>query len=95
MDPLDTLHNTEPACQLNWGLTIFWHLASADHVHLAMGCSIDRSREELALSYLSNCAYACEMKAVFRFGYYVGTIGEYDRGAVVLRPGSTGTSPVG
>jgi len=54
----------------------------ADHLHMTMGCLIERSPEDLALAYLNNCAYACGMKAVFRFGYYVGTIGEYDRGAV-------------
>ena len=54
----------------------------ADHIHLTMGCPIDRSPEEIALGYLNNCAYACGMKRVFRFSYYVGTIGEYDRGAV-------------
>ena len=42
----------------------------------------DRSPEEVALSYLNNGAYACGMKPVFQFGYYAGTIGEYDRGAV-------------
>ena len=54
----------------------------ADHVHVTMGCPIGRSPEEVALSYLNNCACACGMKPVFQFGYYVGTIGEYDRGAV-------------
>jgi REP element-mobilizing transposase RayT len=53
-----------------------------DHVHLTMGCAIDRSPEEIALAFLNNCAYALGMKPVFQFGYYVGTIGEYDRGAV-------------
>ena len=55
----------------------------ADHLHLTIGCPIDRSPQEVALGYLNNCAYACGMKPVFRFSYYVGTIGEYDRGAVV------------
>ncbi|MHC4399899.1 MAG: transposase [Planctomycetota bacterium] len=54
----------------------------ADHIHMTMGCPLDRSPEEVALGYLNNCAYACVMKPVFQFGYYVGTIGEYDRGAV-------------
>jgi REP element-mobilizing transposase RayT len=53
-----------------------------DHIHMTMGCPIDHSPEAVALAYLNNCAYACGMKPVFRFGYYVGTIGEYDRGAV-------------
>ena len=54
-----------------------------DHIHLTMGCAIERSPEEIALAYLNNGAYACGMKAVFQFGYYVGTFGEYDRGAVL------------
>jgi len=54
----------------------------ADHLHLTLGCPIDQSPEEIALGYLNNCTYACGMKPVFRLGYYVGTIGEYDRGAV-------------
>jgi len=54
----------------------------ADHIHMTMGCPIDRSPQEVALGYLNNCAYACGMKPVFQFSYYVGTFGEYDRGAV-------------
>ncbi len=54
----------------------------ADHMHLTMGCGIEESPEEIVLGYLNNCAFACGMKRVFRASYYVGTIGEYDRGAV-------------
>ena len=54
----------------------------ADHVHLTLGCVIDQSPEEIALGFLNNCAYAVGMKPIFQFGYYAGTIGEYDRGAV-------------
>lgn len=53
-----------------------------DHLHLTLGCPIEESPEEIALSFLNNCAYAVGMKPVFQFGYYAGTIGEYDRGAV-------------
>jgi len=54
-----------------------------DHIHLTLGCPIDQSPETIAISFLNNCAYAVGMKPVFQFGYYVGTIGEYDRGAVL------------
>jgi REP element-mobilizing transposase RayT len=54
-----------------------------DHIHMAMGCPIDRSPEDVALGYLNNCSFACGMKPVFQFGYYVGTFGEYDRAAVL------------
>lgn len=55
----------------------------ADHIHLAIGCEVNQSPQEVALSYLNNLAYAVGMKPYFQFGYYVGTFGEYDRGAVV------------
>ena len=55
----------------------------ADHIHLTLGCQIDESPEEVALGYINNCAYACGMKPAFQFSYYAGTIGEYDRGAVL------------
>jgi len=53
-----------------------------DHVHLVVGCDVKESPAEVALSYMNNIAYALGMQAVFRYSYYVGTIGEYDRGAV-------------
>jgi len=54
----------------------------ADHVHLTLGCGVGESPEQVVLGYMNNCAYACGMTPEFRFSYYVGTIGEYDRGAV-------------
>jgi len=53
-----------------------------DHIHVAMGCPEGQSPEEVALSYMNNCAHACGMKPVLRPSYYVGTFGEYDLGAV-------------
>jgi REP element-mobilizing transposase RayT len=54
----------------------------ADHIHLAIGCDLSEPPEEVALAYLNNLAYAHGMTALFRFGYYVGTFGEYDMGAI-------------
>lgn len=53
-----------------------------DHVHLTLGCGIGDSPEEVAIGYLNNCAYAIGMKPLYQYSYYVGTFGEYDRGAV-------------
>ncbi len=55
-----------------------------DHVHLALGCNLDESPAEVALSYMNNLAYACGQKRVFAFGFYVGTFGEYDLGVTWL-----------
>jgi REP element-mobilizing transposase RayT len=54
----------------------------ADHVHLALGCPLEASPTEVALVFLNNLAYAHGMKAVYQFGAYVGTFGEYDQNAV-------------
>jgi REP element-mobilizing transposase RayT len=53
-----------------------------DHVHLTIGCDLVESPEQVALSYLNNLAFAVGMKSFFEYGYWVGTFGEYDLGAV-------------
>ena len=54
----------------------------ADHLHLTLGCDVSESPEEVALGYMNNLAYAHGMRRVYQFGYYVGTFGQYDLGAV-------------
>ncbi len=56
-----------------------------DHIHLAVGCRLDQSPAEVALGYMNNLAYAVGQTAIFRYGFYVGTFGEYDLG--VIPPG--------
>ena len=51
-----------------------------DHVHLALGCDVTEPPGEVAFSYMNNLAYVCGMKRAFAFGFYVGTVGEYDLG---------------
>jgi len=52
-----------------------------DHVHIALGCDLSESPQEVALSYLNNLAYAAGAP-IFQFSYWMGTFGEYDRGAI-------------
>ena len=47
-----------------------------------MGCPLAAAPAEVALGFLNNLAYVYGMKAVFQFGAYVGTFGEYHQGAV-------------
>ena len=54
----------------------------ADHIHLMLGCGIGESPQEVALGYLNNLAFAYGMKPIFQFGFYAGTFGEYDLGAI-------------
>jgi REP element-mobilizing transposase RayT len=56
-----------------------------DHLHLALGCNLEESPEEVVLGYMNNLAFARGMKANFRFSYFVGTFSEYDLG-VTPRP---------
>jgi REP element-mobilizing transposase RayT len=53
-----------------------------DHIHLTLGCPLEQSPEQIVLGYMNNLAYACGMKPVFRFSYYVGTFSEYDLGVI-------------
>jgi len=54
----------------------------ADHIHLALGADLNESPREIALGYLNNLAYFEGQRPVFQFGAYLGTFGEYDRGAI-------------
>lgn len=53
-----------------------------DHVHLVLGCEFITSPLGIALGYLNNLAYAQGMRRVYQYGFYVGTVGEYDLGVV-------------
>ena len=55
-----------------------------DQLHLTLGCDVTELPAEVALSYMNNLAYACGMKRVFAFGFFVGTFGEYDLGVTWL-----------
>ncbi|HJT33522.1 MAG TPA: transposase [Pirellulales bacterium] len=57
----------------------------ADHIHLALGCGLDEAPGDVAMSYLNNLAFAEGMRPVYEFGFYVGTFGEYDLGAISQR----------
>ncbi len=54
----------------------------ADHVHMLLGGGVEDAPADVALSYMNNLAFASGMTARFEFGYYVGTVGEYDTRAL-------------
>jgi REP element-mobilizing transposase RayT len=60
----------------------------ADHVHWALGCPVEAAPDDVALAFLNNLTYVHGMKAVFQFGAYVGTFGEYHHGAVKCDEGT-------
>ncbi len=53
-----------------------------DHIHVMLGCYITESPMDVALGYMNNISYGHEMKPIFQYSFYVGTIGEYDLGAI-------------
>ena len=71
-------HHTQAACRVQRNISS----ASNSHVHVLLGCNLAESPQEVALGYLNNLAYAQEMRRVYQYGFYVGTVGEYDLGAV-------------
>jgi REP element-mobilizing transposase RayT len=54
----------------------------SDHLHLVAGIPFDQSPQDVALGYMHNLAFAHDMQPVFCSSYYVGTVGEYDSGAI-------------
>ena len=54
----------------------------SDHLHLVAGVPPSSSPQDVALRYLNNLAYAHGMTALYSQSYYVGTIGEFDSGAI-------------
>lgn len=51
-------------------------------MHLVLGCNLTDSPVEVVLGYLNNLAHAQGMRRVYQYGYFVGTVGEYDLGAI-------------
>ena len=54
----------------------------SNHVHILVGPCIEDSPMDVALVLLNNMAFTQGMKPMFRTSFYVGTFGEYDRGAI-------------
>ena len=63
-----------------------WRLARigllSNHIHILLGCAVAESPESVALSILNNLAFVQGMKPAYRFSYYVGTFGKYDRNSI-------------
>lgn len=53
-----------------------------DHIHLVLGFGLSESPLHVALPYMNNVTWVFGMRPVLRFSCFVGTCGEYDRGAV-------------
>ena len=66
-----------------------WRLARigllSSHIHILLGCAVTESPESVAISLLNNLAYVQGMKPAYRFSYYVGTFGKYDRNSIRRR----------
>ncbi len=71
----------ERVCRLK-GLALSRAGILPDHVHPALGCPLEIAPADIMLTFLNNLAYVHGMKAVFQFGAYAGTFGEYHQGAV-------------
>jgi len=73
-------HSIKSCAKHNWRLSRIGLLSN--HLHILVGPAVDDSPNEVALAFLNNMAYAQGMKPLFRFSFFAGTFGEYDRGAI-------------
>ena len=53
-------------------------------IHILIGIGVNESPESAALSLLNNLAFAQGWNPVFRFSYYAGTFGGYDRYSIKM-----------
>jgi REP element-mobilizing transposase RayT len=81
-EPLQRLRNMIEAASRAKGHRLSRAAIVPDHIHLTMGCKLEESPQEVALSYMNNLAYASGMKPVFKYSYYAGTFSEYDLGVI-------------
>lgn len=54
----------------------------SNHIHILLGAGAQDVPGEIALSFLNQLADTQEMKPIFKYSYYIGTFGKYDRGAI-------------
>ncbi len=55
-----------------------------DHLHLALGCTLLETPEQIVLSYMNSISQDLGMGHVFSDSYFVGTFSEYDLGVIPL-----------
>ena len=53
-----------------------------DHLHLALRGNIEQSPQVIALGFQNNLAYMLGQVRIWDYGFYAGTFGEYDFGAI-------------
>lgn len=53
-----------------------------DHIHLLARCYYERSPMDIALRYLNGMVSVWDGKAIYQYGGYVGTVGEYTTHAI-------------
>ncbi len=54
----------------------------ADHIHIMLGCDVTEPPADVVLSYMNNLSHVHGGRAIFQFGFYVGTFGRYDLNAL-------------
>lgn len=63
-----------------WGLSRIGLLSN--HLHILLTAGISTAPEDVAMDLLNALASTQNMRTMFRHSYYVGTFGEFDRGAI-------------
>jgi REP element-mobilizing transposase RayT len=54
----------------------------SNHIHVLVGPCIEDTPMDVALVLMNNMVFTQDMKPMFRTSFYLGTFGEYDRGAI-------------
>ena len=79
---LERLRDGAMAIAKKKGYAISSFSVMPDHMHASLRGDIQQSPEEIGLAFLNNLAYMMGQNAIWEFGYYAGTFGEYRMDAV-------------
>lgn len=74
------------SCAAKKGMRLSRCAILADHFHIALGCNLEQSPEQVTLAMMNNIAWIYEMKPILCFSAFIGTFGEYDQRAVQGQP---------
>ena len=62
--------------------SLYGYVLMPDHWHASLRGAIDQAPTDIAMVFMNNLAYMAGRDAIWQYGYYVGTFGEYDMDAV-------------
>ena len=82
IESLEVVRDTSVRIAAKKGYRVSRLSVMPDHLHVALRGDIEHSPQDIALAFLNNLSHVMGRNPIWQYGYYAGTFGEYDMGAV-------------